>query len=79
MGFLGDIQKARQMQQMMKEERATATVGEVTVRVNGAFEVEDIACAGEVNARALADTKEAINKAFREVQKGLATKLSKFA
>lgn len=67
------------MQQLMKEERATATVGSVTVRVNGSFEVEDITCTGEVTTRELTDTKEAINKAFREVQKGLATKLSKFA
>lgn len=67
------------MQQLMKEERATATVGNVTVRVNGTFEVEDISADGEVSQRTLSDVRDAVNKAFRDVQKGLATKLSKFA
>ncbi len=79
MGFFGDVQKARQMQQMMKEERATVTVRGITVRVNGGFEVEEITSSGVVNAQSLADVREAINLAFQDVQKTLATKLSKLA
>ncbi len=79
MGFIGDMQKARQMQQLMKEERATASAGNVTVRVNGSFEVEDISADGDVSLQTLSDVRDAINKAFREVQKGLAAKLSRLA
>ncbi|MEK7660103.1 MAG: YbaB/EbfC family nucleoid-associated protein [Patescibacteria group bacterium] len=79
MGFIGDMQKARQMQQLMKEERATASAGNVTVRVNGSFEVEDISADGDVSTQTLSDVRDAINKAFREVQKGLAAKLSRLA
>ena len=79
MGFFGDVQKARQMQQMMKEERATVTLNGITVRVNGGFEVEEISTAGSVTDASLSDVREAINRAFRDVQKTLATKLSKLA
>lgn len=79
MGFFGDVQKARQMQQMMKEERATVTLNGITVRVNGGFEVEEISATGNVTETSLGDVREAINRAFRDVQKTLATKLSKLA
>jgi DNA-binding protein YbaB len=79
MGFFGDVQKARQMQQMMKEERATVTLNGITVRVNGGFEVEEISSTGGVTEASLSDVREAINRAFRDVQKTLATKLSKLA
>lgn len=73
--FLKDINKLRQMQSAVKQERAESEKNGVRVVINGGMEIEQVSLNPELSvedqARAV---KDAINDAYKKIQMTIAQK-----